>query len=62
MESGGAAGMQTQDESLARLCSAGWISEHAATTMSRNPAVVRDRIARMQMQRGSNFRVQGTAK
>jgi twitching motility protein PilT len=63
MESGGAAGMQTQDESLAKLCATGWISEHAATNMSRNPAVVRDRIARMQMQRGPTpHRVQGAAK
>jgi twitching motility protein PilT len=63
MESGGSVGMQTQDESLAKLCAAGWISEHAATNMSRNPAVVRDRMARMQMQRGPTpFRVQGAAK
>jgi len=31
--------------------------------MSRNPAVVRDRMARMQLQRGpSPYRVQGAAK
>jgi twitching motility protein PilT len=47
MESGGARGMQTLEESLAKLWSAGWITEQTAMTMARNPAVVRDRAQRM---------------
>lgn len=47
MESGGNQGMQTLEESLARLWAAGWISETTATTMARNPAVVRDRLQRL---------------
>lgn len=47
MESGGNQGMQTLEESLARLWTGGWITEQTATTMARNPAVVRDRAARM---------------
>lgn len=47
MESGGARGMQTLEESLAKLWTAGWISEQTALTMARNPAVVRDRAQRL---------------
>ena len=47
MESGGNQGMQTLEESLAKLWTGGWISEQTATTMARNPAVVRDRAQRM---------------
>ena len=47
MESGGNQGMQTLEESLAKLWTGGWISEQTATNMARNPAVVRDRAQRM---------------
>lgn len=47
MESGGADGMQTLDEDLARLWAGGWISEQSALATSRNPAIVRDRLARL---------------
>jgi twitching motility protein PilT len=43
METGGHQGMRTFDEDLARLWSTGRISEATATTMARNPSVLRDR-------------------
>ena len=49
MESGGAAGMQTLEQDLARLCVGGWISETTAMAMARSPSVLRDRITRMRM-------------
>jgi len=53
MESGGNQGMQTLEESLARLWATNWITEQTATTMARNPAVVRDRVQRLST-RGSS--------
>jgi len=47
MESGGALGMQTQEESLARLWAAGYLSETTAMGAARNPGVVRDRYQRL---------------
>ena len=62
MESGGGSGMQTADESLAQLWFNKWISEQTASAMSRNPNVVRDRLARMQTPRGPHVRPAGTFK
>lgn len=63
MESGGNQGMQTLEESLARLWTGGWISEQTATTMARNPAVVRDRAGRMPVRASAQAaRPQGLAK
>jgi twitching motility protein PilT len=45
METGGALGMQTLEQDLARLWMANLISEHAAVTLARNPQVLRDRAA-----------------
>ncbi len=45
METGGAQGMQTLEQSLARLWVANLISETTATTLARNPGVMRDRAA-----------------
>jgi twitching motility protein PilT len=59
MESGGAQGMQTIEESLAKLWSAGWISEQTAMTMARNPAVVRDRLARLTVRPAAAHRQNG---
>ncbi len=47
MESGGAAGMQTLEQDLARLWVTGQISESTAVAMARNAGVFRDRAARM---------------
>jgi twitching motility protein PilT len=47
MEAGGAAGMQTLEQDLARLWVSGQISEATAMAMARNPNVLRDRAARM---------------
>ena len=47
MESGGASGMQTLEQDLARLWVTGRISETTAVAMARNPGVLRDRAARM---------------
>jgi twitching motility protein PilT len=47
MESGGAGGMQTLEEDLARLWAGGWITEATALNVSRNPAIVRDRFNRL---------------
>ncbi len=47
MEVGGSLGMQTFEQDLARLLMAGMISETAAFTYARNPAVFRDRMARL---------------
>ena len=47
MEVGGSQGMQTFEQDLARLLIAGTISENTAFTFARNPAVFRDRVARM---------------
>jgi twitching motility protein PilT len=49
IESGGAAGMQTLEQDLARLCVGGWISETTAMAMARSPSVLRDRISRLRM-------------
>lgn len=63
MESGGNQGMQTLEENLARLWTGGWISEQTATTMARNPAVVRDRAGRMPTRVSAQAaRPQGLAK
>lgn len=62
MESGGGSGMQTADESLAQLWFNKFISEQTAAAMSRNPNVVRDRLARMQTPRGPHIRPAGTYK
>ncbi len=47
MEAGGAAGMQTLEQDLARLWVGGRISETTAVAMAKNPNVLRDRVARM---------------
>lgn len=47
MEAGGAAGMQTLEQDLARLWNSGTISEQTAVAMARNPNVLRDRAARL---------------
>jgi len=47
MESGGAGGMQTLEEDLARLWAGGWITETTALNVSRSPAIVRDRFNRL---------------
>lgn len=47
MESGGSAGMQTLEENLARLWMVGYLSEQAAIAAARNPAIVRERYARL---------------
>ncbi len=47
MEAGGAAGMQTLEQDLARLWVSGRISETTAVAMAKNPNVLRDRVARM---------------
>jgi twitching motility protein PilT len=52
MESGGAVGMQTLEENLARLWSVGYLTEEAALAAARNPAIVRDRYARLQQRPG----------
>jgi len=47
MEAGGAQGMQTLEQDLARLWVSGRISEATAVAMSRNPNILRDRVARI---------------
>ena len=47
METGTGQGMQTLEYDLARLWVANLISENTATTMARNPMVMRDRAALM---------------
>lgn len=47
MEAGGAAGMQTLEQDLARLWVGARISETTAVAMAKNPNVLRDRVARM---------------
>ncbi len=47
MEVGGSQGMQTFEQDLARLLVANVISEATAMTFARNPAVFRDRVARL---------------
>ena len=42
IETGGAHGMQTLDQALARLFGAGKISERTASAMTRNPALLKD--------------------
>lgn len=42
IETGSAQGMQTMDQTLARLLSAGRISEQTASAMTRNPALLKD--------------------
>lgn len=42
IETGGSQGMQTLDQSLARLLSAGRIGEQTAAAMTRNPALLKD--------------------
>jgi twitching motility protein PilT len=48
MESGTVQGMQTLEQDLARLWTSGIISETAAMALARNPALLRDRVARVQ--------------
>ena len=50
METGGAQGMQTIEQDLARLWVAGYISETTAAAMARNPAILRDRAALVRKQ------------
>ncbi len=47
MEAGGALGMQTLEQDLARLWVSGAISETAAVAMSRSPQLLRERAARL---------------
>ncbi|MGE0432359.1 MAG: type IV pilus twitching motility protein PilT [Planctomycetota bacterium] len=47
METGGATGMQTLDQDLARLWHSGRISEATAVGLSRNPTTLRDRATRL---------------
>ncbi|HZZ71266.1 MAG TPA: PilT/PilU family type 4a pilus ATPase [Pirellulales bacterium] len=61
MESGGSSGMQTIEESLAKLWVAGWLTEEAALSLSRNPAIVRDRAARL-LSRSGPVRVNGGSR
>jgi len=56
MESGGQFGMQTLEEDLARLWATGRISEHTATSMARNPQVLRDRHAALRPGNGIRSR------
>lgn len=51
MEAGGAQGMQTLEEDLARLLDAGRISLTTAMALCRNPKVLRDRSSRMKNSR-----------
>lgn len=51
MESGGALGMQTLEEDLARLLDAGTISETTAMALARNPNVLRERSSRLRQSR-----------
>ena len=46
METGSSLGMQTLDQDLARLLAAGRIGHDAALAMARNPALLRERMAR----------------
>jgi twitching motility protein PilT len=62
MESGGAQGMQTLEESLAKLWSGGWITEQTAMTMARNPNVVRDRLQRLPARPATSSRANGAAR
>jgi twitching motility protein PilT len=59
MESGGAQGMQTLEEDLARLLDAGRISETTALALARNPNVLRERSHRLRQTRVSNGRERG---
>lgn len=66
IESGGALGMQTRDQDLARLLQAGMISDRSAMAYANNPAVVQDRLQRLR-QRGvqaagaANVRMRGVS-
>ena len=62
MESGGNQGMQTLEESLAKLWSSGWISEQTAMMMARNPSVVRDRLQRIPVRPSSPSRSNGAPR
>lgn len=62
MEAGSSAGMQTLDESLAQLCHTRWITEQTASTMSRNPSLVMERLARLQTPRGPHLRTTGALR
>ena len=50
METGGAQGMQTLEQDLARLWVGNWISETTAATLARNPAILRDRAVLLRKQ------------
>ena len=56
MEVGGAQGMQTFEQDLARLLVGGLISETTAFTYARNPGVFRDRVARLRASPQNNRR------
>ncbi len=56
MEVGGAQGMQTFEQDLARLLVGGLISETTAFTYARNPGVFRDRVARLRAAPQNNRR------
>ena len=61
MEAGGAAGMQTLEQDLAQLWTAGRISEATAVAMARNPGILRDRVARIRGKTGRRqFQRKGT--
>jgi twitching motility protein PilT len=62
MESGGGSGMQTQEECLAKLWAAGRISESTAVAAARNPAIVRDRYARLAQRPMHTTRTNGGGK
>lgn len=62
MESGGNQGMQTLEESLAKLWSTGWITEQTAMMMARNPSVVRDRLQRIPARPAPSTRSNGAPR
>lgn len=53
IETGSQLGMHTLEEDLARLWHQGYIAEHTALNMARNPNIVRDRLAARRM--GTNL-------
>jgi twitching motility protein PilT len=59
MEAGGAYGMQTLEQDLARLLTANLISETTAVAVSRNPGVLRDRVNLIRKQGMGNGRTAG---
>lgn len=64
MESGTGLGMQTMEHDLARLWMEGYLSEESATTLARNPSVLRERADRIRQGGGAAERksVRSTAR